>query len=531
MNKGLFLVLFFFSTAISLLTKPTAPESISDELFEQLLQDAPFDDQSSLASRQISCIPPEEILDILLRINAPEILQQDFYHRTNRLHVRNSINSPLFVYQKLYQNLFFTIDLFYNHMSNAFFTYKSPFICSYIALNNKDVINQLEEISTRFQRADIPQILSLFQNIKMQERKAGIMLQMGGTLPRWTFEIKTPIYYIEHNFFLTDQEIQQIENAEFFQQIDLGESGEEEVELFVRQHLVSDRVGLGDTKIQALYTVYDEPTTNVRIGSELIVPTAATFKRGLLGGSFCPLRGRPTFSIQQLFQLVMCANPNFDQARTLTTQFLVGALDQLTANLADTPLGNGGHWGISPLIELRSTINQHLMFHLQTGFEYFVPAYEDRFFITQKNPQDFRRNYNDPNQAEANLTFLNTQLINTLYPFVIKTRVQPGIILKATPAFEWRTARSTMLIGYDFWWQAEEKFTTLCAPKELINQLAICRAIMPRASQHKIFATWRTCFMPCTNYDVLLFLKADTTFAHAGIGRDITAALGVQISF
>lgn len=514
----------------------SADQSSDDELLS-FLHDADCSLESVQTTRAMDCPTPEEIIVILTSesVNLQNILKNDIYLYTNPLNVRNILDSPIIGFKRdIARCSAASIDFFYNHTPKAYFTSDSPYLNSYIALTDPALLADLAKLNDLFPDADIPDLLAMFAVLKVQERKAGIMGYIYHETDTWVTRWKTPLYYLENNFFLTDEEQARIENSTFFTANDElnPQSGKDEAEEFGRQHLVSDKVGVGDTRFGTLYKFCWQEDLHVAAGVEFTLPTAFVIKRGLLGGRFakcCPL---PIFSLQEVIDLALCEGPeqrnNRHKALEQTLHFLTSALDRLTANVADSPLGNGHHFGVAPVVELYACYNDCVSFWFYGAFEYLIPAKEYRYFIRRKNPADFDRDYENPDDAEKNLAFLNTQLIETLNPFCVPTRVRPGMLIKLRPMIEYTTGKTNLFVGYDFWWQGNEKFVRFYADPTFVKSLSLGKGFKPKASQQKLFAElWTHCYATSA-VEIKLFVKGDITFANTGIGKDFTLAFGVQ---
>lgn len=520
MNKQTLIAIFLITFNTIPVLQAESPNDLNDFLDTNI---------TTATQNSSSCATPEEIIELLLRINAPTILQRNIYNLTNPINVRDVIYSPILGQKEPLSNcLSISLDLFYSTIPRAFFTKKSDSIAKYINLDQPELINQLEDINRQFRLLDIPEVLSVLRNTKLEERKGGLMIGVHWDNAPWYLSVKAPIYYIEHNFRPNDEQIRRLQ-----EQAPADPAFQESAEDFAHQHLVSDRVGLGDTLLQAAYTVIDSPRETLLLGLEATLPTAATFRAGLIGGTFKKQCCRPDFSLERLFDLFLCKPERQDLAKvqSLGADFLIGALDQLTANLADTPLGNGGHVGIGPLINYQLRCTRCIDFNLYSAFEYLTPATHARYFIQEKDPAAFNRNFDDPNRAQENLNFLNEQLINTLYPFIIPVKVRPGTILTIRPSVTITCKRFTFNGGYDFWRQGREKLLEFKAPNILVRTLKINNGIKPAAAQHKLFgALWVPVY--CTDtYDLLFSIKADVTLASSGIGKEFTGALGIEFNF
>lgn len=511
-----------------------ADQSFDDELLSFLNQ-ADCSIESVQATRALDCPTPQEIIELLTGIQLPEILSNDIYLYTNPINVRNIIDTPILGFKRdSLRCSVASIDFFYNQMRKAYFTCNSPFLDSYIALTDPALLADLKRLNDLFPDADIAELLAMFGVLKLEERKAGIMGYLHHENDQWVTRWKTPLYYMEHNFFLTDEEQKLIENSTFFTANDAinPQSGRDEAEQFGRQHLVSDKVGVGDSRFGTLYKFCWQEDLQIAAGLEFTIPTAFTIKRGLLGGRFskcCPL---PIFSLQEVIDLFLCEGPeqrnNRRKGLEQALAFLTSALDRLTANLADTPLGNGHHFGIAPVVEIYSKYNDCFSFWFYGAIEYLAPANESRYFIRKKNKAEFNRDYDNPDDAETNLAFLNEQLIETLNPFCVSTCVRPGVLVKLRPMIEWDLSKYNLFVGYDFWWQGKEKFVKFHCDPAFINTRALQKGYKPKALQQKLFAElWAHCYATSA-VEVKLFVKGDYTFANKGIGKDFTLAFGVQ---
>lgn len=525
----LFLIILIVPTFLS-----WTEESISP--FDALLSEY---EASSRQQPTIIRQSPEEILELLVnRFNLPTLLIPDFFKRTNPIVVRNILDNPVVGRTRIHdENACLQLELFYHHIEQDFFTHRRSFLDAIISFDNQDLLDFVTLASRTLSDVNLtglPELLNALKSVKIQERQTGFMLSAAGNYENWRFIGRTPLYWVEHNFYLTRLEQAGILNSQLISTQHLSDQEIAEMEAFFQRLLVADRFGLGDTRFVVEYLVHTAPEIDVFAGLAFTIPTAATISRGFVGGKFNKSLKRPEFSLVQIIDLLTPPTPeNQELALQLLANFAKGAVCQLTANLADRGLGNNGHFGFAPTLELCRQVGDRLALELYAAVEFFAPHRESRYFIEQKNVarlnqittefQDFNEE-----QAAAALVFLNETVINTVYPFVIRTDVRPGTIVKITPAIHIFLEQFTAWLGYDFWWQGDEEFKAFHAPELLLNRLKITEGIKPRAQQHRLFFDLRWYTFSSKHADWELSFKGDWAVYNLGIGSNFTTAIGIQ---
>ncbi|MGE0207159.1 MAG: hypothetical protein AB7R69_04920, partial [Candidatus Babeliales bacterium] len=385
------------------------------------------------------------------------IFSQDLYKFTHPINQRSILDLPEFYFfsclpctQKgnVWQPF---IHLFYNETHKGNFTRDGTGINSYLAFG---FARAFEQFGLNFPIRDA---LSLFEDLKIQERRAGIMLGAARYYSDWYFSFETPLIYLFRNFYLTPEEVRAVEA--FF-----GDSGDLS---FARQHLIADRFGIGDSRFNVDYVAIDKPTQRVIFGAEATIPTALSFKRGLYGNHFSKNAPTPTIDLCEICNLII--NGNIDAAQAIGVDFSVKALDRLSTILLETSPGNNGHFGAGPVIEYRQLVKPKLEFRTRANLEYIFPMWERRFFIRKKNLAEFEAlnnpNFNNPCEQ---LRFLEQQIIETFFPEGFNTLVLPGFIFKLTNAINGTMAQGKIQLnlGQDIWWQQGETLGKIVAPPE-----------------------------------------------------------------
>ncbi len=512
----------------------------------EALLDSGFTELEAPVPAKRGCFPTATIISLLTPPNSPEdnpplinavaLLKEDLYRKTAGPVTRRSLlDVPALMpdYFSQCDNVG-TIDLFYNYTPQVYFTKDSSFLSSYIALNNQNVVNELS--NAEFIETNVPDILGLFSTIKLQQHRAGFLFSYGKKWDHWALQFRIPMYFLLEHFFLTESEIEQIKNNPFFLTDDAAApvTSEDEVKQFALKHLVSDKFGMGDARLSLLGTIFDTPCHKLWFGLQSTIPTAASFKRGLIGGEFNPDAPIPPFDLQHFFDVFNC---NTNQAladiviRRQLTDFLVSALDRLSTVLINTPLGNGKHFGFGPQLDYRCTYNDYFSAHTYIALEGYTPRTETRFFLVDKNAQNLDRNWRDPAMTGENLALLNTLVVETLFPLGVKTVVNPGVKFQFNQAFMYTSNHLDLTLGFDYWLQAKESFSEcrITVPDNL--PLLLKKGIRPFSHQGKIFGG-------CGYYDTLCpgtnwYIKGvfDATLFNRGIGKNYTLSIRLGLEF
>lgn len=473
------------------------------------------------------CAPITTICELLTSCDSgmiclQQILLNNVYQYTNTINVRSLLDSPQYYFYNCFEKNFF-INAFYNQTFRGYYTIDGTEISSYLNTNQPGIINALGPFCP--ENINIPSIVELVNPFRIQERRVGLMFGGRYVHNNWYAKYYFPLYYLERNFFLSNEEKQRLEAA---LDLDTGPISDAEGNQFAREHLITDRIGFGDTRLIVGYHIFDHPELALNAGALATIPTAFNFANGLYGSHFLKNSAHPAFNLQQILSLCLCDPDQMDteSALAIATAFGLSVVDKLTANLLDRSLGNNGHVGLGAFIEPHHIVEKDVALKGRIAVEYLMPAQEKRFFILVKNPADFNRVFDCSTDAsaEANVDFLNTQLIETLIPRVYDTVIWPGVLLKATGQFNWSFAKKWwMALGGDLWFQSKEHFGKINAPADIRPLLRTDIAQRPRAVQAKFFA-WLDYQREKNDWCFSLYL--DGTWASFGIGKDYT--IGVR---
>ncbi|MEX0672421.1 MAG: hypothetical protein WD068_03625 [Candidatus Babeliales bacterium] len=479
----------------------------------------------------------EILTDSSIGVNTIPILRVPLYLKTYPLHQRSVHDLPFF---NLWltcpsDNSVFRLDAFYNQTDRSNFTAGSTNIRDYIALEDENLIQAIEEaeakIRTTFPDFDlnIPNILSLFSCMTVQERRVGIMLQGMKNTECWQFIAKLPVMYVEHNFFLTDEEISIIQNQNI-PGISASPTGQPQgdTKKQLQKHLVRDALQLGDFRFDIAYALHTSPTRQSYLGFECTLPTHFNFKQGLLGRKHERKCLTPDFDVCEIIQLGINGGAEDRQIATdRVSAFFIGALDQLTANVLDpNPYNDGRHVTVGLYTNSCIQLCDWLTIRNKNTLSYVTAAKENRYYILDRNPAKFDRDYEDPDKARENMDFLNQQFIEKFYPHVVPTNVRPGIILQMTTHAQFTWWNWGLAFGGDLWWQSQETITH----HECLHGLDFQKGIQPEAFQTKMSAllTYRK-EKPHHLWNIYAGIEGTTI--SSGIGKDFSLVLGFEVDF
>ena len=526
------------SLLLSSIPLNTCADQFDDIDFDLMINDPALDGLTMPAD--ITRTPPQTIIEIIESINGIALLQKDLYIKTNPLNTRSLLYYPFVQPARLCYEHDYIIGghMFYNQMNRAYFTKDSSKIPSYLAICQTDFLDLLsgsaQQIRVLFPNFNIDPlaIFPLFNDATIEQRRIGGLLYASCRFKALSLRAIIPAYYMERNYIIGLAQREELETQ-------LDATTDDEQKKFQKSHLISDKFGFGDSRIELDFLIVDRDDVAVNFGIYSTIPTALTFGTGGLGSSFEQGVPRPDFDFASLFDDSIPADQNLEKGTLVLKNFFIGALDQLSANLLETPLGNGGHFGLGGYI-----VNDFAMSNLiprpwaepifwtnKIYAEYMFPCHEKRFFTKRADPAAFAaRDFNDSAQAELNLAFLNQEIVNRYYPFVYTTMVYPGFNFEWTSKFSFEGRNGGMFIGNDIWMEGKEKLTDIKSCGQSLANIDQSAAEKPIAFQSKVFAT--------------IFLKAnretrvwtvsfngDYTYASQGIGKDFTLTLGLEINF
>lgn len=507
---------------------PIASEIISENGYLQ-----------ELAVLKSQTIDPAIIVDILEAFGVINLLMQDFFLRTNPFVKRSILDSTLMDRIPYHQEdcWKFGSFIFYNRTPNCNFTKSSTRMCSYLALAEESIIQAIE---MGLHNADLVKfdprvIFNIVQDMRAEERNIGFLLYFIRQWEKCQLRIYAPLLYHERNFFLTDQQLEDI-------QAELNLSGDTE---FKEKHAISDRFGLGDTRIEAAFTVCEKPTISCYAGPQFTIPTAFTMFSGWQGNTFAKPSTYPDVPFNVIWEALIAA---IEQTLTriqklrvaaIIEEFFVGAMDRLAANLLDDGLGNHGHLGLGAFIYTDMPLYQFSYRNwAQTGswinrisLEFLLPNSEKRFFINKHDQDTFDSyDFSNPDDGAENLAFIQQEIVNKFYLIAFDTYVQPKPIFRWTSMINHGGGPCKLYYGTNLWVQGAEHLSSIKGPLDIVAGLDKSKAIAPAAYQFKVLGGLSYTFKE-ENTTWTIGVDGDYTVLKSGIGRDYMLALRVDASF
>ena len=486
-------------------------------------------------------INPVDIMVILNLLGVPAILQEPLFLHTNILNKRSLLDQPIFEPDRAEFPGKWVIgtSAFARKTTRSNFTRGSDKLESWLALTQNSLISKLEDTIQRANELspgidiDIDKIFSLFRNMTVEERQVGFMLHC---MKRWrnvTLRIMMPLYYLESNFSLTKKEQDAVAR-------ELGVLEPEEEKRFRKAHFVSDKIGLGDTRIEVDGTVLKRPSFTLRCGGLATIPTAFTWGGGFLGSLFAKPSTLPTFELEPIFNAI--ENPGIEseqEAIRILKDFLLDAFDRVAADLIDVPLGNNGHLGLGVYMRGKTPLSAYMNTSFaekiklanRISLELFIPAREKRFYINKIDEAGFgNHNFEDLDLAAENVQFLKEQAISRLFLRAFDTRIIPGVIFRWSSGMYYKGEIFGFNLGTDFWLQNKARISTISASHKTIAELDIPKVKQPVAQQSKIFGAF--IFKHKTDRNTWFFsLNADASLNTKGLGQDYSIALNFESSF
>ncbi len=345
------------------------------------------------------------------------------------------------------------------------------------------------------------QLMPLFLNMTLQERKAGFLIQSGFIKGPFTIQLHTSIGLGERNFWLNNRDADQIK-AVFEAKFGSSEFNEKEFYII--------RYGMGDTRLKVGLNTINMTSFQNDLGFEVIIPTSA-------------IGYTPKINIG-------IAQTEFEgeklQASAVNT--LRGVRDYLI-----NPRLGIGHFALGCYMESKVNIF-HDMAQLWTRLSYDVlfPGIEDRLFLFKQTISlgelgKIPITGNTPEEQAIVSQFVR----ENIFPSSLKSNVTPGGILNFVFAANidlnknWRWA-----FGYDFYAQQDELISKIYNTNTPIQALRVKDAESASVLQHKIFTEvmWHK---KTKHKDFGVGLGGDVTISSKRIGEDWTVYFKVATSF
>lgn len=381
--------------------------------------------------------------------------------------------------------------------------------------------------------------LPLFKTMKkafIEERKFGIMTNFYHTSDDFSLDITLPFYWIERNMNFSSAHLKEIYNNDIVKQALAASTFNERN--FGFQHLVYDKLGLGNMQINVEHLFFDKNNWKIYGGVGLDLPTEATFAVGEIGANL-ELKNR--IIPVDFSQLTYTDGDNkiylSSNGIQILNQYVLNYLDQLSSNLLHVSLGNKKHFGfeVTCTPSYENILNSDWSWQSECHLKYLLPSREKRQFILK----NISKTAITETLAEtsSDLEYVNTfiSLISeTLFPQVYKATVHPGLILYETTYFQNSFGQDKnwdVTLGWNNYWQNKEKITTIQANEATKSTLDIIKAQRNQTCyQLKLFSKLHHIFHS-KNYAWHVGAYVDGTVYDSNMGNDFTVALSLDYEF
>ena len=380
----------------------------------------------------------EAVITLLSELGFFPLLQENFFLRSNILRSRNLLDYPEYIpwrHDKDKRAVY--IDLFFNETPRMNFNKESSNICSYLAVAQPSFIAVLDTIfdnvrdflggASPISKDKFFRLVDLFKTFTVQERRLGFMIGGKTKFDRWHFHIMAPWYYLERNHFV-DQKVQEDLEALMIDIFGAPKTPEEAELALKRQHafedayLISDKFGIGDTRIYCDYPLIKTKYLSTRLGFLATIPTAFAMKKGLKGSNFERVQFPETLNLQELIDAAITANTTGQPISDVQAfDYALNVLSNFSAMVLDAPMGNGGHLGLGAYVRNRSPLSlfirqdwaRRIYMRSFISLEYLFPATGWRSFRVPVQESLFNQrdlNFNgDPDLSpEENQAIINS---------------------------------------------------------------------------------------------------------------------------
>ncbi len=462
------------------------------------------------------------------------ILNVPIYQQTSPIRNRPILEYPFTLPYgfDLRDNNSLTFQFFYNTCSHKNFTKDSTSLGSYFLLGNPARIAELEfidDLSGDDNVANLAKALVLFDPATVQENRMGGVLESHVIHNNTVLTVQLPVLYAERNLYLTPSQKAAISISSLGGM--LATDGVDEND-FIYKHIVMDQFGIGDLKFKAMYEIHATDTFDIDLGGFVILPTATALKQGMIGTWFDQNNDRAYLDLATIDLSAPLTTQNQDDV----VDFFLAAIDKLSSNILNCPLGNNGHVVIAPSINFDWYFARHWQFSNDFSLQVPLPGQEQRFYQKVQSQAEFLNNYNAAFEEGATdpiffVNYVNTQLQDLFFPYVFPTMVFPGIVFNSTNQIAYEFNACNFYIGSNFWYQGPEHLKSF--PNIQNNQdysYEYAQAAAASAAQEKLFAKV-SYNLDSTNYSWSLSAYGDITVWNSGIGNDFTLGISVDGKF
>lgn len=467
------------------------------------------------------------------------LLKKPFYTYTNPLRYKSILN-----FQKHCLALYDTtkeqdVSFFYQQIDKGYYKDSHTGICDYIDTKQDGIIKVLDELE--FNDILLPDVLALFDNLKIQERKVGILFQKNGSLydKKWTFQI--PFLYQEHNFYLSPYERSLINNQPLYTKREAPKQVEEASAKagkssspidFFRNHLVSDKIGFSDARFSFSFIEKKYASSFYSAGGFVTVPCAFSLKKGIVGAHLDALKESTPFDLHSdLVDLYVTGK--YSQIKQNVFDYGLSVLDRAATILLENPLGNKRHVGIGVHGKLTKNVSESFSLRTQAHIELLLPSLERRFIkVFLNNTELDSIHVSDPvteEEAALKVAALNVSMQESFFPEGYKMVVFPGLESQASVELKYKKGLWQASIGGQLWHHTQERFLSTPSGNGIVqSRFDVQSCKQEQAFQENIFCS----LVRKKNKESSWFfgLNIEKTFLSQSRGKDFMVSLSLNSS-
>ena len=460
--------------------------------------------------------------------NPAAILNSPIYQQTSPIRTRPILEYPFALTYgfDLQDNNSISLMLYLNSSSTKNYTKDGTALSSYFLLGSPEKIAELQ-VAGEQTAAALGKSLALFDPATVQENRIGGILESHILHNNVILTMQLPILYSERNLQLKPWEKAAISVSPLGQTL-TAEGVNESSTSFEYQHFVMDQFGIGDFKFKAMYEVHTSDTFTADFGGFIILPTATALKQGIIGTWHEQNNERAYLDLTSIDVSNITAQNQEDIAN-----FFLAAVDKLSSNILNAPLGNNGHVVIAPSFNCDWFFASKWQLSSDASLQIPLPTLEKRFFQKTQSQAAFQAAYNAAADAGSIpfVDFINQELQDLFFPYVFSTMVFPGVVFNSTNQLVYHhNACLDFYAGSNFWYQQAE---TLIIPNPVTQQTSTydyAGATAASAAQEKLFGKINYNF-ETTNYSWSFGAYGDITVWNSGIGNDFTLGLCLDGKF
>lgn len=472
-------------------------------------------------------LTPNEILGLLAEFHINRIVESGFYRYTYNPQTRNVLDIPLITPFCPHQSEC-KFNIFYNQTNRVYLTKNSSCIDSYLTLSeHSDFLDDLDQLISTQTNLNVPQLIGYFKEAYVEERRAGGLLQWWYRWNNFVFGAQMPLMYQERNFNLPQETVEKITHTLG------GNDTPSNTQKAYQQHVVFDKVGIGDLRLTASWHPLETDLARLCTGFDCTVPTDTAFATGLIGSNLDKAYEPVIPNLTAIISEAVGGDSTDSIQGAMGLGFDV--IDQLGAILLNNSLGYNRQWSLGWFIQPEYSPRPRINIVTRGRIACIFGKNVCRYFNQVKNPADFTDEAFSPDlpesQAAQQLEFLQTQLRYNYFPYRAHTHLKSRIMVEGTimPRLSF-TDNWELILGYDYWYLSADRLVMNTTVPGIQYPLNPCSAQRPSAWQQRLFGNLQyTAYHPY--HDILFTLGADAVPGHSGIGADWSIVLGFAITY